>query len=215
MPRQRFFNLAPEARERLLAIATAHFARRGFEAASLNEILAEAGISKGAYYYYFDDKDDLFATVLERSLDAMLARRPEALLDRVSRAQFWPAVERFVKAWAAALEPSSDVFQAALQLSEEQRRTARFAPILAKAQAMTRELIEAGRRLGCIRTDLPVELLVRLFEANDAVLDSIFIARNPTMTPAGLEAHVTLVVDTLKRLLRSEQRPGRPRRPRG
>ena len=91
--------------------------------------------------------------------------------------------------------------QTAVQLSDAQRKSPRFAPMLAKAQDMYRTLIEPGQRLGCIRTDLPVAVLVRLLEANDAALDSIFLATGAKVTPERVHAHVQLVLDTFRRLL--------------
>lgn len=205
MPRPRFFNLAPQARARLLRIATRHFARRGVEGASLNEILVEARISKGAYYYYFDDKDDLLATVLDDVVDAMLRRLPMPAFDRLTREQFWPAVERLVASWAAVVDLPSDLFRIAVQFTAARRKSERFAPILAKAQVLYRKLIEPGQRLGCVRTDLPVDVLIRLLEANDAVLDSIFLSLNATVTRASLERHTRLVFDTFKRLLSTDR----------
>ncbi len=40
------------------------FVAHGYVGASLNRILDDAGISKGAAYYYFDDKADLYATAI-------------------------------------------------------------------------------------------------------------------------------------------------------
>jgi AcrR family transcriptional regulator len=201
MPRQRFYNLAWEDRRRLLEIATRHFAKQGFEQASLNEILAEAGISKGSYYYYFDDKEDLFATALEAAFDVLVARMPMPALDEVTLEEFWPTVERLAGEWAATVDVSSDLFQAALQLSEAQRRSPRFAQMLEKATIIYRALIEPGQRLGCIRTDLSVEALVRLLQVNDTVLDGIFLSTHTKVTAASIGEHARLVFDTFKRLL--------------
>ena len=214
MPRPRFLNLAPEERKRLLDVATRHFARDGFEAASLNEILAEAGISKGAYYYYFDDKDDLFATALERAVDELLAHMPMPALASLRREEFWSKMERFVQSWATSVDTSSDMVQAAMQLTEAQRKSPRYAPIFAKAGALYRALIESGRRLGCIRSDLPVDVLVRLLEANDSVLDGIFVAAHAKVTREVLDAHARLVFDTFKRLLIAEPAATRTPAPR-
>lgn len=204
MPRARFYNLAPQARSRLLRIATKHLAARGVEGASLNEILAEARISKGAYYYYFDDKDDLLAAVLDDAVDAMLRRLPMPAFDTLTRAEFWPAVERLVASWAAWADAPSDLLQVTVQFTASRRRSERFAPILAKAQGLYRKLIEPGQRLGCVRTDLPVDVLIRLLEANDAALDSIFLSLNATVTRANLERHTRIVFDTFQRLLSTE-----------
>lgn len=201
MPRQRFYNLAPADRQRLLDVATRHFARRGFERASLNEILVEAGISKGSYYYYFDDKDDLFATVLESAFSVLVARLKLPALDELTPEQFWPTVERFVGTWAAAFDVSSDLFQAALQLTEAQRSSPRFARLLESAKTVYRALIGPGQRLGCIRTDLSQDALVRLLQVNDAALDGIFLSTHAKVTAASLVAHARLVFDTFRRLL--------------
>jgi AcrR family transcriptional regulator len=84
----------------LLDVAMQHFAQYGFETASLNEILADAKLSEGAYYYYFDDKGDLFATVIERELARLLAPAPFASLTNVTPDNFWALVESQVSSVA-------------------------------------------------------------------------------------------------------------------
>ena len=56
MPRPRFEKLSAEKREQILETAAKAFAAHGYDGASLNQILADADISKGAAYYYFDNK---------------------------------------------------------------------------------------------------------------------------------------------------------------
>ncbi len=53
-----------ETRARLLEAATSVLARSGFERATLDEIVREAGFSKGAFYVHFESKDDLFWAML-------------------------------------------------------------------------------------------------------------------------------------------------------
>jgi AcrR family transcriptional regulator len=59
-------------RARLLEAAATVFARRGFAAASLDEVAEEAGLTKGAVYSNFDSKDDLIVALLEERLDRQL-----------------------------------------------------------------------------------------------------------------------------------------------
>ncbi|GLW09430.1 hypothetical protein Misp01_45590 [Microtetraspora sp. NBRC 13810] len=73
MPLPRFDRLPADARAAILAVARAHFARDGKDAASFNQIIAEAGISKTSAYHYFDGKDDLFAAVVADAGDRTLA----------------------------------------------------------------------------------------------------------------------------------------------
>lgn len=57
-----------ETRARLLEAATCVLARCGFERATLDEIVREAGFSKGAFYVHFESKDDLFWAMLEERI---------------------------------------------------------------------------------------------------------------------------------------------------
>jgi AcrR family transcriptional regulator len=56
------------SRERLLRAAAAVFAERGFDRASVDDIAAEAGVSKGTLYWHFEGKDELFLALLEEQL---------------------------------------------------------------------------------------------------------------------------------------------------
>lgn len=53
-------------REEILAAASRVFADRGYHAASLDSIAEEAGFSRGAVYYNFADKEELFLELLDR-----------------------------------------------------------------------------------------------------------------------------------------------------
>jgi len=65
-------------RETLIDAAAELFARRGFHAASLDEIAAAAGFTKGAIYSNFGSKDDLLLAVVEQRGDRMLSAMWEA-----------------------------------------------------------------------------------------------------------------------------------------
>ena len=69
MPKQTFLNLPEEKRNTIIHAAIEEFAEYGLENASTNRIVANSGISKGSFYQYFEDKQDVFMyliTVLER-----------------------------------------------------------------------------------------------------------------------------------------------------
>jgi AcrR family transcriptional regulator len=72
-----------DAREDLFDAAIEVVAERGFRQASVDEIAARAGLSKGAVYWHFASKEDLFFALLEERLDrafidgvALLASAP-------------------------------------------------------------------------------------------------------------------------------------------
>jgi AcrR family transcriptional regulator len=60
-------------RERLLAAAGRVFAQRGYHGATLEDVANAAGVSKGALYYNYRSKDDLFLSLLEARLLAGFA----------------------------------------------------------------------------------------------------------------------------------------------
>ena len=62
-----------QTRERLLDAAAQVFAKRGFESASLDEVAAAAGYTKGAVYSNFAGKTDLLIALLERRIEVQSA----------------------------------------------------------------------------------------------------------------------------------------------
>ena len=70
------------SRQRILEAALEEFSQKGYEAASLNNVCAEKGISKGIIYHHFKDKDALFLLCVEdcfTQVSAYLQEAAEAL----------------------------------------------------------------------------------------------------------------------------------------
>jgi AcrR family transcriptional regulator len=65
MPKQTFFNLPDEKRRIIVDTAVDEFAEYGFEAASINRIVANSSIAKGSFYQYFTDKMDVFKHLMD------------------------------------------------------------------------------------------------------------------------------------------------------
>jgi AcrR family transcriptional regulator len=55
-----------DTRQQVLVAAARVFARNGFHATSLESVAEEAGFSRGAVYYNFADKEELFLELLDR-----------------------------------------------------------------------------------------------------------------------------------------------------
>ena len=62
----------PVKREQILDGAKRVFMRMGFDAASMNDITREAGVSKGTIYVYFASKEDLFVAMVEAEREVFL-----------------------------------------------------------------------------------------------------------------------------------------------
>jgi len=70
-------DVSEERRAQIIEAALACFTRLGYVNTTMDEIAAASGLSKGAIYWYFDSKDDLFkataSSVLERVVKTSLA----------------------------------------------------------------------------------------------------------------------------------------------
>jgi TetR/AcrR family transcriptional regulator, transcriptional repressor for nem operon len=75
-------------RERIVDSATSLVFERGVAATSLDDVRADAKVSKGQLYHYFVDKGDLVSAVISRTIDQVLAAQP-ALADLSS----WAAID--------------------------------------------------------------------------------------------------------------------------
>jgi AcrR family transcriptional regulator len=173
MPRPRFQNLDASRQRAILAAASKEFAEHGFEAASLNRIISEAGLSKGAMYYYFDDKEDLFVTTVSDAVTRLIVEAGNVATATDARS-FWVEVE----AW---YRRSLELFQkepAAIGLMRSLRRRVEqgtggvaLAALRRSGQAYLEALIDTGQAVSAIRSDLPKSLLVSVLMSLEEGID--------------------------------------------
>jgi AcrR family transcriptional regulator len=204
MPRPRFDRLDADKRRRILAVAAEEFAARGFGNASLNRIIDHAGISKGAAYYYFDDKADLFATVIRDGMESFRPPPGAALdVDALDETTFWPAVLASYRGlldcirqqpWLTALgkmfygPPPSPAVGALV------------AGQLDLARAWLARIVERGRAVGVVRTDLPGDLLLTMLAAAGEAADRWFVANRERLAPQDADRLALTLFSALQRL---------------
>jgi AcrR family transcriptional regulator len=172
MPRPRFHRLSAENQYRLIEAAAREFASHGYERASLNRIIAAAGISKGALYYYFDDKADLFVTVTELAWRELLPERPLDIASLTAET-FWPLLSAAMaemarkgreRPWLAGI--GRLIYRPPRSVDAE-----RIAAPFRTARDWLGRLLQRGRELGVVRADLPGELLATLIAATAEAAD--------------------------------------------
>jgi len=144
-----------KTRQRLLASALGIFARNGYERATVDEIVRDAGFSKGAFYVHFKSKDDLFWTMLEeRILHRQDAFRQSvtpgasfrqnvrglltAIFDLESEDPSWPAI---VMEFAAHAGRNAEVRD-------------RFATIYERWREVIVAMLRRGQAAGQVRDDI-------------------------------------------------------------
>ena len=180
MPYQRFNKLPSEKRTKLLDFAAQEFAKHGFEDASVNRILEQAQMSKGAAYYYFEDKVDLFCTVIQYAIERLKLIDTQFDVATLTPETFWPTfaelhrqplLRSFEQPWLFAS------LRAAGRLSPSALEKEPLASIAQQIVAYAMSFVARGQQIGLIRSDIPVELLFDWIAALDQASDSWLLER--------------------------------------
>ncbi len=56
-------------REQIIALASQHFLKKGYQNTSISEIMEAVGTTKPSFYYYFENKQDLYLTCLSSTFE--------------------------------------------------------------------------------------------------------------------------------------------------
>lgn len=86
--------MTASTRDRVLDAALVSFAARGYEAASLDDVAGEVGVSKQAVLYYYSSKATLLDAVVDRSASELSAALEDAL---AGAGEGWARVEAVVR----------------------------------------------------------------------------------------------------------------------
>jgi AcrR family transcriptional regulator len=98
-----------ERREQLLDVGRSLLAAKGFDGTSIEEIAHRAGVSKPVVYEHFGGKEGLYAVVVDREMDRLLARITTALTGASSHPR--DLLERAATALLDYIEDSTDGFR--------------------------------------------------------------------------------------------------------
>ncbi|MCS6907857.1 MAG: TetR/AcrR family transcriptional regulator [Anaerolineales bacterium] len=151
-----------ETRARILAAAVDQFIRFGYKAASVDQICAAAGVSKGAFYHHFPSKQALFLALLENWIQDLEAsfetirdevdwvpkrfeRIAEVLCHVFEQAagraplylEFWYQATKDLTAWNASFGPYQRFHSIFAEWIEEGIRQGSLKPVDANLAAVT------------------------------------------------------------------------------
>ena len=177
MARPRFANLDIDARYRILETAAVEFAARGYSGVSLNRLIERLGMSKGSFYYYFDDKADLFTTVAGLAWAIVLPPQELDLAD-LGPDTFWPVLEALMREARARVRANPWLVGFTRLIYDPPDDAGIRETLMEKFEQARRwqgDLIRRGQDLGTVRSDLPVELLQALLVGADEGGDRWFV----------------------------------------
>jgi AcrR family transcriptional regulator len=157
VPRVSQDQLAARRRE-ILAGARACFARHGYEGATVRRLEQETGLSRGAIFHHFRDKESLFLAVAEDDAAAMVATVARNGLVQA----MWDLLAR------AAAPETAGWLGTQLEVSRRLRTDPQFATRwTARSAAVTeatRERLARQREAGALRSDVPIGVLAQFLE---------------------------------------------------
>ncbi|MEV0565593.1 helix-turn-helix domain-containing protein [Dactylosporangium sp. NPDC049742] len=145
-------------RKEILTGARTCFARHGYEGATVRRLEEEIGLSRGAIFHHFRDKDSLFLAVAEDDAATMVATVAEHGLVQVMRDLLARAATEDVAGWLGSQ----------LEVSRRLRTDPEFAKRwAARSEAVaeaTRERLQRQREAGVLRADVPIAILAQFLE---------------------------------------------------
>jgi AcrR family transcriptional regulator len=162
-------------RRAILTAARSCFARHGYEGATVRRLEEETGLSRGAIFHHFRDKESLFLAVAEDDAAAMVETVARNGLVQVMRDLLQRAASPETTGWLGSqLEVSR-------RLRTDPGFANRWAARAEAVTAATRERLHRQREAGVLRDDVPVDVLARFLElAYDGL-----VVRLATGRPAG------------------------------
>src|SRR2546427_7844689 len=102
---------ASERRAQLIEVGRAVFAKRGYEAASMEEIAERAKVSKPIVYEHFGGKEGLYAVVVDREVEHIVSR----IVDAMSTGSPRERLERAALAFLTYVKERPDGFAVLLR----------------------------------------------------------------------------------------------------
>ncbi|MFJ2769400.1 TetR/AcrR family transcriptional regulator [Streptomyces sp. NPDC087300] len=177
-----------EREQQIIDVAVQVFAKRGYHAASVDEIAELAGISKPMVYLYLDSKEGLFLACLRREADRLVAAfqgaaasggaAPELRLHAALLA-FFAFVAEHRDSWVVLHRQASELSEAIAAAVAEARRAV-MAEVAGLVMAGISES-EGGSQLGDEDADFVAHALVG---AADSLTD--WMANHPDQSPEGV-----------------------------
>jgi AcrR family transcriptional regulator len=124
-------------REQLVQVGRSLFAERGFEATSVEEIAAKAGVSKPVVYEHFGGKEGLYAVIVDREMQKLLEMVDSALTEDHPRR----LLEQAALALLTYIEQDTDGFRILVRDSPVAQSTGTFASLIVDIAGQVEHLV--------------------------------------------------------------------------
>jgi AcrR family transcriptional regulator len=200
MPKETFFNLPEAKRKAILDAALEEFAAYPYDQASVNRIVARAGIPKGSFYQYFENKKDLYLYLLQQSGEVKFAYLTPILNDPAGRDFFTLLRDLYAAGIQFAVENPRDAALGKRLMAS--RGTPIYAEVMeantAAASEFFESLLRAAIEQGEVRADIDVPMFAYLIAGMNTLLLEYYLEYVSQDYDDRLIATVDQFIDFLK-----------------
>jgi AcrR family transcriptional regulator len=166
----------PEERKKeILDAAEKLFAERGYEAATVNDILDAVKIAKGTFYYYFKSKEEVLDALIERRIDEGAAKAEEIAASPL------PPVQKLLAIMMAQKKDNAKMHQKSIT-----KYVLRLSPCLGK-------VVSEGIEAGSFSTPFPRESAEILLSAALVLFDDDYFQWTQEEAAAKIAAFLTVI----------------------
>ena len=151
---------AAQRREQLITVSRALFAEKGFEGTSVEEIAARAKVSKPVVYEHFGGKEGIYAVIVDRELQQLLAALSGALETGGHPKRI---VERTALALLEYIENNTDGFRILVRDSPVAQATGTFSSLIGDVATQVEHLLAEQfrrRKLSSATAPIYAQMLV-------------------------------------------------------
>ncbi|WNC17361.1 TetR/AcrR family transcriptional regulator [Brevibacillus brevis] len=190
------FGLA-DTKTRVLEAAAFVFAAQGYANASLEKVAEHAGLSKGAVYWHFASKQDLFLAILERNFEQQLRMLPGQMERILLSVDPLLALEGWLESQFSCLEMgehNSLLFLEFVVSSREPEIRNRLQKLHCSLIRQVGTLLREMQRKGYLSEEADPESMALMF---DALLKGVLVEWNIDPNPAQLRTLIRTISKTL------------------
>jgi len=191
----------PEIRhEELIDISEKLFLKNGYEQTAVSEIVKEANVAQGTFYYYFKSKDDVLNAIIERYNEEMKDILKQAIEDKKMNAweKFFCLTSNFKK-FESDHEGLLDYIHEEKNEILHHRLEKKNIPILTQGYE---KIIQQGMEEGFFHTKYPKEAALAILLTSIAISHQ---AENQEASKEAMKRQFMATIDIIERILGVEE----------
>jgi AcrR family transcriptional regulator len=175
----------------ILDAAELLFTQKGYESATVNDILDKVEIGKGTFYHYFKSKEDVMNAVITRNVERVVERAKAIAKDGALAAS--EKMRRVIQSLSIAGDPEGSIIEELHKPANAQMHQKSIVEIIRASAPVLADVVGQGIREGVYRTPYPLETIEFLLAASQFIFDKGIFRWKPEELSARAAAFVHIM----------------------